>query len=75
MVSKNCSEVNKALPQLCEAFRLKGTDGFVRGEYAHLKRPCIKGVDGTFIQANPVHLEAVINALGLDQANAAKTPS
>jgi hypothetical protein len=69
------SEWAKHLPLLREAFRLKATEAFVRGRYEHLKRPRLKGPDGTLVMANRKYIDAVVLALGLEGCNPSPTPT
>jgi len=69
------SEAAGALPELRDAFKLKATDAFVRGKYAHLKRPRVKGPDGTLVMANKKHIDALVLALGLEGCNPSPTPT
>jgi len=73
-----CGRMKEATGQLellRKAFRLNGTDGFIHGSYNHLKRFRIKGPEGTFVRANEKHIRGVEIALGLTEANIAKSTS
>ena len=53
---------------------LKTIDAITHGAYSNLKRLRLRHAHGTYVRANAKHVEGVLEAFGLDKANASKTP-
>lgn len=54
--------------------KLKTSECIITAKYEHLKRTRIKMTSGTVIQPREKHARNIIEALGLQNANPAKTP-
>jgi len=68
------SEATVFLEEIRKRLKLKASELCVVGAYAHLRKTRMKLENGTHIAPNAKHARNVINALGLAEANACKTP-
>ena len=60
---------------LRKVFDLKATEVFSTGRYSHLRRDRLRKHGATYLRANPVHVDKLVDLYQMRDAKIAKTPS